>query len=64
MRYESWEEVGSLPPYNAVWARVHSKTGDMKHANGGTPPSARYKGKRDNKNGVQCRGSSLHLFRV
>ena len=51
MRYDSWEEIGSLPPYNAVLARVNSKTGDMKLSLGGTPPSARYKGKREYNNG-------------
>jgi hypothetical protein len=61
VRYDNWEELGSLPPYNAVWARTQSKTGDMKQANGGTPPSKRYKGRRDFHSSVHC---LLHLLRI
>ena len=53
VRYESWEELGSLPPYNAVRVRVLSKTGDLKHALGGTPPNLRYKGNRAYKDGAK-----------
>lgn len=59
MRYDEWEEVSSLPPYNAVRARTHAKTGDMRHALGGTPPGARYKGRRDSKAGVQSDGDYI-----
>ena len=52
MRYDEWEEEGILPPYNAVRARSYAKTGDMKHSLGGTPPNARFKGRRDLRTGA------------
>ena len=46
VRYEVWEELGSLPVYNAVRVRALSKTGDMKLSYGGTPSDLRYKANR------------------
>jgi len=43
--------MGALPLYSAARVRLQSKTGDMKSANGGTPPGprvcSRYQPSRD-----------------